>query len=123
MLTCTDGLHALDEYLVSELRYIETGRHCKANYRITYEHLKELGLRSLVNEYYKFKAEKRALIYFTYCLEEPIIREDSMTKEEITAGLYGGNSRSEEIVYVCGRIDYVFIVFNRVWKEQGNSRC
>ncbi|MBO7401790.1 MAG: hypothetical protein J6U10_02230 [Lachnospiraceae bacterium] len=65
VLTCTDGLHALDEYLVSELRYIETGRHCKANYRITYEHLKELGLRSLVNEYYKFKAEKRALIYFT----------------------------------------------------------
>ena len=55
VLTTDEGLHALDEYLVSELRYLATGRHYKGNYRITYEHLKELGFRSLVNEFYKFK--------------------------------------------------------------------
>lgn len=56
VLTTDRGLHVLDEYLISELRYIYSGRHYKGNYAITYEHLKELGFTSLVNEYYKFKS-------------------------------------------------------------------
>lgn len=56
VLTTDEGLHTIDEYFVSELRYIYSGRHYKGNYAVTYEHLKELGLRSLVNEYYKFKS-------------------------------------------------------------------
>lgn len=58
ILNTDGGLHALDAYLVSELRYLYSGRHYKGNYVITYEHLKELGFRSLVNEYYKFKKEQ-----------------------------------------------------------------
>lgn len=56
VLTTTDGLRTLDEYLVENLRYIYSGRHFKGNYAITYDHLKSLGLRSLVHEYYLFKA-------------------------------------------------------------------
>ncbi len=55
VLTSDAGLHEIDEYFVSELRYIYSGRHYKGNYAITYEHLKNLGYLSLVNEYYKFK--------------------------------------------------------------------
>lgn len=58
VLTTDKGLHVLDEYLVSELRYIYSGRHYKGNYAVTYEHLKELGFRSLVNEFYKYKSEQ-----------------------------------------------------------------
>lgn len=56
VLTTDAGLKRLDEYFVNELRYIYSGRHYKGNYVVTYGHLKELGLRSLVNEYYKYKA-------------------------------------------------------------------
>lgn len=56
VLTTDEGLHVLDGYFVNELRYIYSGRHYKGNYTVTYEHLKELGYRSLVNEYYKFKS-------------------------------------------------------------------
>lgn len=61
VLTTDRGLHTLDEYFVNELRYIYTGRHCKGNYAVTYERLKRLGYRSLVNEYYRFKAEAAKL--------------------------------------------------------------
>ncbi len=59
VLTTDTGLHVLDEYLVNELRFIYSGRHYKGNYAVTYEHLKELGFRSLVNEYYKYKNESQ----------------------------------------------------------------
>lgn len=55
LLTSDEGLRTIDTYLTGELRYIYSGRHYKGNYAITYEHLKELGLRSLVHEYYAFK--------------------------------------------------------------------
>ena len=57
ILTTDEGLRTLDEYLVSELRFMYSGRHYKGNYAITYEHLKELGLRSLVHEFYDFRAK------------------------------------------------------------------
>ena len=58
LLTRTDGLHELDAYLADKLRWLYTGRTCKANYAVTYSHLKELGFRSLVNEYYRSKKEE-----------------------------------------------------------------
>ena len=48
-----DGLKEIDQYLQQQIRYLSTGRHTKANYRVDYETLKRLGYRSLVNEYYR----------------------------------------------------------------------
>ncbi len=55
MLTTADGLRELDGYLLENLRWIYSGRHYKGNYAVTYQKLKQLGYRSLVHEYYKFK--------------------------------------------------------------------
>lgn len=49
----TEGLREIDQYLQQELRFLSTGRHTKANYRVDYETLKRLGYRSLVNEFYR----------------------------------------------------------------------
>ena len=51
----TEGLKEIDHYLQQNIRFLSTGKHNKANFRIDYDKLKELGYRSLVNEYYKFK--------------------------------------------------------------------
>ena len=48
----TEGLRELDRYLQQELRFLSTGRHTKANFRVRYADLKALGYRSLVHEYY-----------------------------------------------------------------------
>ena len=53
----TEGLRELDRYLQQELRYLSTGRHGKANWRIRYKDLKALGYRSLVHEYYRYRSE------------------------------------------------------------------
>lgn len=49
----TEGLKEIDQYLQQQLRYLSTGKHGKANYRVDYDTLKRLGYRSLVNEYYR----------------------------------------------------------------------
>jgi len=54
MINKTDGLKEIDHYLQENLRFLATGKHNKANYRVSYSHLKELGYRSLVHEYYAF---------------------------------------------------------------------
>ena len=54
-ITTAKSLHILDEYMVSCIRYIATGKHTKANYNLRYEEIKELGYRSLVNAYYYYK--------------------------------------------------------------------
>lgn len=53
LLTTDEGLKELDAYLIQYIRYLYSGRHYKGNYRVTYEKIKELGFRSLVNEFYK----------------------------------------------------------------------
>jgi hypothetical protein len=53
----TDGLKEIDHYLQQNIRYLATGKHSKANYRTDYALLKQLGYRSLVNEYYACKNE------------------------------------------------------------------
>lgn len=52
LITTSQSLAALDAYMQQELRTIATGKHSKLNYRMSYDKLKELGYRSLVNEYY-----------------------------------------------------------------------
>ena len=54
VITQTNGLKEIDHYLQQNIRFLSTGRHNKTNYRVDYEKLKELGYRSLVNEYYKY---------------------------------------------------------------------
>ncbi|MCR4853283.1 MAG: reverse transcriptase/maturase family protein [Prevotella sp.] len=51
----TDGLREIDHYLQQNIRFLSTGKHVKANFKTDYAHLKELGYRSLVNEFYKYK--------------------------------------------------------------------
>lgn len=54
-ITSTKKLNEIDKYLVQYLRYLSTGRFSKQNYNISYDNLKALGYRSLVNEYYKYR--------------------------------------------------------------------
>ena len=54
----TDGLKEIDHYLQQNIRFLDTGKHNKANYRTDYAQLKRLGYRSLVNEFFKLKVEK-----------------------------------------------------------------
>ena len=49
----TDGLKEIDQYLQQQIRFLSTGKHGKANYRVDYGTLKRLGYRSLVNEFYR----------------------------------------------------------------------
>lgn len=51
----TDGLREIDHYLQQNIRFLRTGKHNKTNYRTGYSKLKQLGYKSLVNEYYKYK--------------------------------------------------------------------
>ena len=50
----TDGLREIDHYLQQNIRYLRTGKHNKTNYKTDYAQLKQLGYRSLVNEYYSY---------------------------------------------------------------------
>ena len=56
-INTVDSIKYLDEYLVSCIRYLDSGTWTrgKAFYRLSYKDIKELGFRSLVNEYYKLK--------------------------------------------------------------------
>ena len=58
VVTEKTGFEEIDAYLQQYIRYISTGCHSKKNYRITYRMIKEMGYRSLVNEYYKYRADK-----------------------------------------------------------------
>lgn len=50
-------LKDIDDYAISCIRYIRTGKYTKANYNLRYEKIKECGFKSLVNEFYKLKIE------------------------------------------------------------------
>lgn len=78
VLTTDKGLKEIDAYLIQYIRYLYSGRHYKGNYRITYDEIKELGYRSLVNEYYK-KTQESAGIYTIR--NKSYLPIDSLTKE------------------------------------------
>ena len=48
----TDGLKEIDHYLQQNIRYLGTGKHNRSNYKTDYAQLKQMGYKSLVNEYY-----------------------------------------------------------------------
>lgn len=54
-ITTSKKLHILDDYMVSCIRYIATGKHSKSNYNLRYDEIKKLGYRNLVNSYYHYK--------------------------------------------------------------------
>ncbi|MBP5218223.1 MAG: group II intron reverse transcriptase domain-containing protein [Bacteroidales bacterium] len=53
----TEGLREIDRYLQQYIRFLSTGKHNKANYRLRYKDMKSLGYRSLVHEYYLYKGK------------------------------------------------------------------
>ena len=55
----TDGLKEIDHYLQQYIRFLNTGKHNKTNFRVNYERLKALGYKSLVNEYYNYKKQEQ----------------------------------------------------------------
>ncbi len=59
-LTTDRSLKELDSYIQEFIRYSVTGRHYKANYRITYEKMKEWGYKSLVHEWWEYKKGEQA---------------------------------------------------------------
>lgn len=61
LLTTAKSLKIIDGYLEQYMRFLSTGRHTKRNFLVRYDELKELGFRSLVNEYYKMRWHKRQL--------------------------------------------------------------
>ena len=62
-VTSTKRFRIIDDYMQEYLRYLYSGRHYKGNYKITYEMLKKIGYRNLVNEYYKYIKERRYSIH------------------------------------------------------------
>lgn len=57
LINTAASLKIIDAYSQSCIRYLATGKHTKAAYNLRYEQMKELGYISLVNRYYKNKAE------------------------------------------------------------------
>ena len=53
----TEGLKEIDHCLQDNLRFLSSGKHNGANFRVRYKDLKSMGYRSLVHEYYLFKEE------------------------------------------------------------------
>ena len=52
VITTPKSLHEIDLYAQDLLRFLISGKHTKSRYNVRYSDLKELGYRSLVNEYY-----------------------------------------------------------------------
>ena len=53
VITTDTTLREIDHYMQECIRFLYTGKHTKRNYNLRYETIKELGYRSLVNEYHK----------------------------------------------------------------------
>lgn len=57
VITTPKSLHEIDLYAQELLRFLISGKHTKARFNVRYEALKELGYKSLVNEYYSFRPQ------------------------------------------------------------------
>lgn len=58
LITTSEGLKELDDYIQQHARYVVSGCFSRANYRVKYETLKEWGFRPLVHEYYKLMSDR-----------------------------------------------------------------
>jgi hypothetical protein len=56
-INVTDSIKFLDEYFVNCIRYLNSGtwKRGKKYYSLSYQEIKKLGFRSLVNTYYRIK--------------------------------------------------------------------
>jgi hypothetical protein len=52
LITTDRSLKELDTYMQDCVRYVATGKRTKARFNFRYEQMKELGLKSLVHEWY-----------------------------------------------------------------------
>ncbi len=64
VINTSKSLKEIDLYMQESLRYIKTGKYNKKNYNLTYKELKQLGYKSLVNEYYKHIKLNKKIINF-----------------------------------------------------------
>ncbi len=55
VITTSDGLKEIDSYMQQCIRYVATSKQNKKKYCFTYSDMKNLGYRTLVNSYYKFR--------------------------------------------------------------------
>ena len=55
VITVDQSLKEIDAYMQDCVRYIATGKRTKSRYNFTYDQMKELGLLTLVNQWYRFK--------------------------------------------------------------------
>lgn len=55
LITTDEDLVEIDRYLQENMRYLSSGRHNRANYRVRYADLKACGYRSLVNAYHRYR--------------------------------------------------------------------
>ena len=55
IINTDESLKEIDAYIQYWARFLITGKHNKSNYNVTYSNLKEAGLISLVNSWYKFR--------------------------------------------------------------------
>ena len=58
VINTTEGLREIDHYLQQNIRFLSTGKHNKTNFKTDYAQLKQLGYKSLVNEFYKYKESR-----------------------------------------------------------------
>jgi len=54
VINTDESLREIDHYAQECIRFIVSGKHTKSRFNVRYEELKEMGYRSLVNEYHKF---------------------------------------------------------------------
>jgi hypothetical protein len=59
IINTSETLKQIDSYLVQYIRFLYSGKTNKKNYNLTYNQIKTLGYKSLVNEYYKLKESKQ----------------------------------------------------------------
>ena len=55
LLTTDSKLKSIDDYAVSCIRYLYTGKHGKKNFNLRYSDIQAMGYRSLVNNFWKYK--------------------------------------------------------------------
>lgn len=54
VINTDESLRQIDHYAQECIRFIVSGKHTKARYNVRYGELKDMGYKSLVNEYHKF---------------------------------------------------------------------
>ncbi len=57
VITTSESLQVIDSYVLDLIRYLYTGRYSRKNYKLSYETIRDMGFRSLVNRYWRYRKE------------------------------------------------------------------